>query len=371
METPQLSDAVVQFSEKSDSDLYLYSGPITGDGANQLISAILLHGSRRPKAGVILTTYGGSPDAAYRIARFVQDNYSQFRLLIAGPCKSSGTLVATGADELAFSITGEIGPLDIQLAKPDEIGNLSSGLDALRAYTDLSDYCYNTFERYLLETLNRSQGLISTKTAAEFACNLIAHLVPPIASQIDPYRLAEVGRAMSVAMDYGYRLDRGNLRLFGLDRLVNRYPSHGFVIDAKEATEIFHNTEAMTSEEYDVVIAIGTDASWPSNKPLVRDLVAESKKLLTGAQSPGYTEKEAPDSQASQEQPSEGSDAPETKGGSGGDSESTKSSREPTSGESEAEGAGEEDASSREAESEGPSAPASGVNAGELEGRTG
>ena len=36
-------------------------------------------------------------------------------------CKSAGTLLLIGATSLIISDRGELGPLDVQLSKPDEI----------------------------------------------------------------------------------------------------------------------------------------------------------------------------------------------------------------------------------------------------------
>ncbi len=359
IDSAQADDLVLELSEKSDSDLYLYSGPISRDGANLLIQTILHHENRRSRASVVLTTYGGDADAAYRMARFIQGAYGHFRLLIPGPCKSAGTLVATGADVLAFAITGEIGPLDIQLAKPDELANYASGLSALRAYTDLRDYTYQTFEAYLLATLERSGGLISTKTAADFACGLIAHLVPPIASQIDPYRLAEVGRAMRVASEYAARLDKGNMRLFGIYRLVHQYPAHGFVIDANEASDIFYQVESMTAEEYDIVTGQGVVASVPSDEEAVRDLVLDAhKRRLTRAAEAGYAQGAA--GQAATEPAREDTDAQQDPGSEAPSPGAEEPSR-PIGGEGKAGSDGDEAA--RIAEDEGAEAEESGPGA--------
>jgi ClpP class serine protease len=40
---------------------------------------------------------------------------------VSGYCKSAGTLIALGANELAFGEHGELGPLDVQIAKRDEV----------------------------------------------------------------------------------------------------------------------------------------------------------------------------------------------------------------------------------------------------------
>jgi hypothetical protein len=62
---------------------------------------------RRPNLILLLVTEGGDPDAAYRISR-----YEKFSCLVSGYCKSAGTLLLLGANQLIFSEHGEIGPLE-------------------------------------------------------------------------------------------------------------------------------------------------------------------------------------------------------------------------------------------------------------------
>jgi hypothetical protein len=76
-------------------------------------------------------------------------------------------------------------------------------------------------------------------------------LFAPICAQIDPIRLGEMQRATEIAFAYGQRLDNydKNLKPGALTRLVTGYPSHGVVIDRKEARDLFTNVRSPTAEE--------------------------------------------------------------------------------------------------------------------------
>ena len=256
----------LEYVERMGSDLFVYSGRIDRSGSGELINQIASKASSREAITLILCTYGGDAHEAYRMARFLQRAYQFVRIIIAGPCKSAGTLMVTGCHELCMAFTGELGPLDIQLAKPDELFDIGSGIDALRAFDDIKNNYYEAFSDFMLETGRRSSGLISTKTACEIATNLVSDLIKPIAAQVDPYRLAEVGRAMEVAREYALRLDCGNLKLFALERLISGYPSHGFVIDAKEAAELFGNMREPVGSEYRLIVEAGTCAFTPRRR---------------------------------------------------------------------------------------------------------
>ena len=132
---------VLEMLEADDRDLFCYRGVISYENVIRLRQTLLKARLRnRSKASLVLTTNGGDANEAYRLARFFQESYGQlggFRVVVLGPCKSAGTLVAVGATELAMGPLGELGPLDVQLAKQDEIAIQSSGLNTLGALATL------------------------------------------------------------------------------------------------------------------------------------------------------------------------------------------------------------------------------------------
>ena len=88
---------------------------------------------------MILFTEGGDADAAYKISRLLQQWYGQFTCFLPGYCKSAGTIVLMGANEIVINDDGEMGPVDIQMAKKDELAEYQSGLTVLTALTALHD----------------------------------------------------------------------------------------------------------------------------------------------------------------------------------------------------------------------------------------
>ena len=121
---------------------------------------------------------GGDPNAAYRIARTLRRLYPLGKLtfFLGGYCKSAGTLLALCADELVFSSFGELGPLDVQIGKPNELVGAESGLDLTQALKQLSATAFESFEEQLVAIVNRSSGAITTKMAAEIATKLTVGL---------------------------------------------------------------------------------------------------------------------------------------------------------------------------------------------------
>src|SRR5207249_5782939 len=106
----------------------LYTGDIERGPDLAFIEAMCKN-KRYDTCRIVFVTHGGDPDAAYKISRYAQDKYKRFELLLAGLCKSAGTLLAIGAHQLIFTPYGELGPLDVQIPKEDSLSGLHSGLN--------------------------------------------------------------------------------------------------------------------------------------------------------------------------------------------------------------------------------------------------
>jgi hypothetical protein len=239
-------------AKNHNADIYLYSGDLERGGAEFFVN-LAERKKQNDNAILIISTPGGDADAAYIIARYIKRMYEKFTLFVFGYCKSAGTLLALGADEIVMSCRGEFGPLDVQIAKADEIGFRSSGLDLSQALNSVSGHAFEIFERQFLEIKNRSAGVITTKTAGEIAANITVGLMSPITSQIDPLRLGEIQRAINIAYEYGVRLSDTEERV---QQLINNYPSHSFVIDYDEAQKIFGNVRDQEKLEFLLELAL-------------------------------------------------------------------------------------------------------------------
>ena len=220
---------------------------------------------RRKHTNVILLlqTPGGDANTAYRIARCFQREYQtventgaerkeekkgEFIVFVNTRCKSAGTLLATGANKIVLAEGAELGPIDVQLRNPEEVGEQTSGLTPLQSLLFLETQSTTLFNRHF-RSLRFSQALsFSTKMSAEIATNITIGLLAPLYSQIDRIRLAEMDRSLKIATEYGERIGRGNLKPNALERLLSAYPSHGFVIDREEAKELFKYVEEPSAE---------------------------------------------------------------------------------------------------------------------------
>ena len=241
-DTNQIADTVQAAAEESDAEVYLYFGGLDRPSDDAMMDACPEEPAR-PNALLLLETFGGDPDAAYRITRYLKTCHSNGKLLllIDRVCKSAGTLVALGADALIMSDRAELGPLDIQLEKPDEVGGHHSGLVVVQTLRTLQEETFRLFEDYFLKLRARSGFRITTRTAAELACTMATGLFGPTYAQIDPLRLGENYRALQIALMYGQRLATNNVKPDTIANLISSFPSHGFVIDRVEASDMFND----------------------------------------------------------------------------------------------------------------------------------
>ncbi len=243
-----------------DADVFLYNGEMSRSCV-RTVEKIILARKRRQNLVLILVTHGGDPDAAFRLGRLVQLAYQGGKVMayVSGMCKSAGTIAIQAANELVWFPQGELGPLDIQIARNDDLGAMDSGLTATTALQLLGQESFRAFETAFLDIKAKSGNRISFKMATEIATELTVGLFSPIYEQIQAMHLGEVGRANSIAALYGERLAKkgGNLKHGAVEALTYKYPSHSFVIDRDEADQYFNIIREPSDEEHNLVEALG------------------------------------------------------------------------------------------------------------------
>lgn len=244
----QLVDAANLVCEASDADLVLMFGGLW-ESLDYMLDASIQTKRKRPNVCLVIATYGGSPDVAYKISRMLQKRYNKFTAIVDAFCKSAGTLTAIGAHELVMSDRGELGPLDIQVARPDEPKEHTSGLAPVQALKILQEQATESYAG-MFETLSERLS-IPTRTAITTADHLTSALFSRIYQQLEPIRLGEYQRAMTIMTEYGKRLCQGskNLKDGSLDKLITEYPDHGFAIDRHEAEELFFKVRTPSPAE--------------------------------------------------------------------------------------------------------------------------
>jgi len=282
-------------------DVYFYGGAITYQGYWELTDEIKKRKEKSPlnkKVILCIDTLGGNPDAGYRIGRALQHNYEDVSVLVAGFCKSAGTLLAIAAKELIIGDTGELGPLDIQIKKNDELDESNSGLDMMTALESLQTVAAASFAQ-TMKSIHYDTG-INARLSGDMASKLIEALLSPIVAQIDPIKFGEHQRVLNIAQKYGTNLNQRfrNLRPGVLDKIIANYPSHGYVIDRKEAKELFYRV--VEPNEPKIInldkVFYNNLRSWDFNYPVFQVQYSEELSENDGDQN-GSKEEECDDEQ--------------------------------------------------------------------------
>lgn len=248
--TEQVSEYSDKISDALDADILLINADISRGLSDHLIDNLQTR-KHRKNIILILITSGGDADAGYRIARFLQSSYDRYIAFVAGYCKSAGTLCVFGANEIIMCDVGELGPLDIQLIKKDELWEASSGLIAIQSLQVLQEKAFEMFQDYMLGIKISSENQITFKTATEIARKMAVGLLEPLYKQIDPIQVGEIARSMKIATAYGKRLmtKSKNYPDETLTILCETYPSHSFVIDNTEAKTLFYSVRPPDDDE--------------------------------------------------------------------------------------------------------------------------
>ena len=184
-----IDDLANVVAEEYESAVILYSGPIWDEGYGKLFEALHLPEGKQRETGVLLllATNGGSPAAAYQCARLLQFAYEKFYVCVPRVCRSAGTLMALGADEIIMTEIAELGPLDIQVPQKDEIGERRSGLVVQAALRGLAEETTKVYEQVMLDIKSKSGGIVSFEVASRIAAKIAVGIMQPVYQPNQPY----------------------------------------------------------------------------------------------------------------------------------------------------------------------------------------
>jgi hypothetical protein len=166
---------------------------------------------------------------------------------------------------------GELGPIDVQIVKADEMDEAKSGLVTEAAFEKLQQEAFKLFMGFVRE-LAKTEYRITLKTAAEISRHMAVGFVAPIFEKMDPITIGEDYRSNRLALAYAERLNVESQNLIrrsdidALETLLTGYMSHGFVIDLAEAKNLFKVAKPICDELAVVIDELGTDAILPRNR---------------------------------------------------------------------------------------------------------
>jgi hypothetical protein len=190
----------------------------------------------KERVGLLIHSPGGQADCAYKIVRLFQRRTDGFFTIVPLVAKSAATLMAIGGKEILMGSEAELGPLDVQIWD-EEKDEYDSALNAVQSFERLNAYGLTALDHAvrLLMTRTRKKPLTVLPYALQYATSILG----PLADKIDTIDLTRKSRELKVAADYAVRVMRQNYTRAEFTKisniLVERYSTHGFVIDRTEA----------------------------------------------------------------------------------------------------------------------------------------
>ena len=180
---------------------------------------------------IILFSYGGDADAAYKIIKVVRNFCKKLFIIIPSEAKSAATLMCFGSDKIYMGPVSEMGPVDPMVRHP----MIPVWVPARACLRFIEDY---------VSILSKVPGVEKLP------------IVP-----VDPIHVGFCRLAIDSAKEYGeillkeYNLKGKNSRLVKkvLNKISGGYSSHSFVIDYDEASKLGLNVEKMSDELLDSV----------------------------------------------------------------------------------------------------------------------
>ncbi len=190
----------------------------------------------RPVA-LMVESPGGQAEYAYKIARLFQRRASAFTVIVPQWAKSAATLLTLGGSRIIMGRDAELGPLDVQIFDPDK-EEYDSALNAVQSLERLNAFALTAMDQVmqllLLRTRKKSDVLLP------MVFDHTTKFLRPLLEKIDTIELTRKSRDLKVAEQYAVRLMKNAGYSWSEAQriaraLVERFPTHGFVIDRQEA----------------------------------------------------------------------------------------------------------------------------------------
>jgi Serine dehydrogenase proteinase len=200
---------------------------------------------------VWLESPGGDAHTAFKLALILRDAAAHVRVVVPDYAKSAATLLALAGDELFMAPGAELGPLDAQLPEEGSLMGQISALNIARAADDVARNAVDIALQGGADVINLT-GLSRADTM-DVMFRFSASFSEPLMRQLDPRVVHDAKQLLKVTVEYASRL----LTMTGCKdaeriarRMVEDYPTHGFVIDLAEAARLGLPAQCLRDYEF-------------------------------------------------------------------------------------------------------------------------
>lgn len=188
---------------------------------------------------LLIDSPGGYARSAYMLAKLLDEKCGGFVAVVPRFAKSAATLLTLGGRKIILGKHAELGPLDVQIFDA-EYEDFRSGLDQVQSVERLHAAALESVDQTLILWSTRTNKKLETLLPT--ACHFVSELMQPLFDKIDTVTYTQKSRQLKEAEEYAIRLLEGKYRPEKAKEiarlLVEQYPEHGFIIDAKEAGKI-------------------------------------------------------------------------------------------------------------------------------------
>ncbi len=200
-----------------------------------------LVGARVQELDLLLHTYGGDPNASYRIIQAIRELAERVNVLVPFHAYSGGTLICLGTDKILLGAYAALSPIDITLSYENPIeGDNDIPLICIDKYVEFTKYCKDVLEQQKDKYTKVEEPLL-LKLVDEIGVIKIAEY----------FRERELTKyyAQLLLMDYMFKENPDKSIITGIcNDLVFQSPSHEFEIDYNIAKRINLNVERMPKD---------------------------------------------------------------------------------------------------------------------------
>lgn len=200
---------------------------------------------------VWIESAGGEANAAFKLAILLKHIAHHIRVVIPDYAKSAATLLALVGDEIFLAPSAELGPLDAQLPQEGSFAPISA-LNIAKAADEVARDAVDLAIRGGGEMV-QTTGLSRAETLSAML-HFSAEFSQPLVAQLDPKLVHQAKELLRVTTRYAEDLLRPKLAdeaASVAQRLVEDFPTHGYVIDSTAAKSL--GLPVKPIEEYDLL----------------------------------------------------------------------------------------------------------------------
>jgi hypothetical protein len=198
------------------------------DVYNELRARGWSRGTSNMNLDVLIHTWGGNPNAAYRIAQIIRDFASHVAYLVPQHAASAGTLTCLGGNEIRLGAYALLGPLDI------EVGDIE-----VASIENFKKFAVDCCEA-VVEMLGQQAKESSTQVESALLVEMVKQLGSDTIGSLYRERDLTARYAKRLMLDYLFSgLPNKEILADEIsDKLVGGFPSHDFAIDYHMAKEL-------------------------------------------------------------------------------------------------------------------------------------